>query len=135
MSQQGPHLRRQLGIVDATAISLGAIIGAGIFVALGQAAAAAGATLPLAVVVAGIVATLNGLSAVELGVNDPRAGGPYEFGYQLLSPLAGFVGGWVYLVANLAATAAFTLAFADYLQPLTPGVPLRASRSIGAPPG
>ena len=83
MGPRRPRLRPQLGFVDATAIALGAIIGAGIFVVLGQGAQVAAAALPLAILVAAIAAILNGLSAAEVGVNYPQAGGAYEFGYRL----------------------------------------------------
>ena len=126
MGEQEPRLRPQLGLVDATAVALGAIIGAGVFVALGQAAGAAGPALPLAVLLAALVATFNGLSAAELGVNYPRAGGGYEFGHRLLRPVAGFAAGWVFLLAGVAGGATYTLTFATYLEPLLPGVPLRA---------
>lgn len=125
MPPKVPRLRRRLGLIDATAIALGAIIGAGIFVVLGEAAGVAGGTLPLAIVVAALAATLNGLSATQLGVSYPHAGGAYEFGYRLLWPVIGFLAGWVFLLSGLAASTTYTLTFASYLQPLLPGLPLR----------
>ena len=119
------RLRRQLGLVDATAVALGAIVGAGVFVTLGEAAATTGGSLPLALVLGAAVATLNGLSAAELGVTYPRAGGAYEFGYQVLTPLLAFLSGWVFLLAAMTASATYTLTFAAYVQPLLPGVPPR----------
>jgi len=125
MGQGRSDLRRRLGLVDATAIALGAIIGAGVFVVLGEAAGIVGTALPLAVLIAAAVAFCDGLSAAELGVSYPEAGGPYEFGYVLISPVVGFTAGWIYLFANLAASTTFTLGFASYLQPLVPSLPLR----------
>ncbi len=127
MGQEGPRLRPHLGLLGATAVALGAIIGAGIFVVLGEAARLAGALLPLAIVVAAATAALTGLSAAQLGVNDPRAGGAYEFGRRLLRPAVGFVAGWLYLLQAITAGAAYTLTFVTYLQPLLPGLPLRAA--------
>ncbi len=126
MGRQEPQLRRRLGLVDATSIALGAIVGAGVFVALGEAARPAGAALPVAILLAALVATCNGLSAAELGVSYPRAGGAYEFGYRLLHPAAGFAAGWIFLLAAVASSATLTLAFAAYLSPLLPGLPPRA---------
>ncbi len=125
MGQRGPRLRPQLGFIDATAIALGAIIGAGIFVVLGEGARVAAAALPLAILVAAIVATLNGLSAAEMGVNYPRAGGAYEFGYRLLWPAVGFAAGVAYILGNVSAGTALSLTFAAYLQPLAPYLPPR----------
>ena len=126
MAQQGPRLRGQLGFFDTVAVALGSIIGAGIFVAIGQGARLAGAGLPIAILIAGMVAAFSGLSSAELGVNYPRAGGAYEFGYHLLRPVLGFIAGLAYLLGNLAGGAALSLTFAGYLQPLVPWLPLRA---------
>lgn len=126
MGNEGPRLRRRLGLVDATALALGAIIGAGVFVTLGAAAQSAGAALPAAILLAAGVATLNGLSSAELGVADPLAGGTYEFGYRFATPVVGFLAGWLFLFAAIAASTTYTLTFASYLQPVLPGVPLRA---------
>lgn len=125
MAQRGPRLRPQLGLVDATAIALGAIIGAGIFVVLGEAAGVAGAGTPLAVLFAAGVAAFSGLSAAQLGVNYPRVGGAYEFGYELLVPIVGFTAGLSFLLGSTVGSAALTLTFASYLQALAPGIPLR----------
>jgi APA family basic amino acid/polyamine antiporter len=126
MGNEGPRLRRRLGLVDATALALGAIIGAGVFVTLGAAAQSAGAALPAAILLAAGVATLNGLSSAELGIADPLAGGTYEFAYRYASPVVGFVAGWLFLFAAVAAGTTYALTFASYLQPILPGVPLRA---------
>jgi APA family basic amino acid/polyamine antiporter len=125
MGQQGPGLRGQLGFVDTTAIALGAVIGAGIFVVLGEGARFAGGALPVAIVIAAVVASFSGLSAAELGVSYPRVGGAYEFGYQLLWPAVGFSAGLAYLLGLVTTGGALTLTFAAYLQPLFPGLPLR----------
>jgi len=55
-----PRLRRSLGVIDATGIALGAIIGAGIFVTIGQAASIAGSAFLLALPIGALVAMLSG---------------------------------------------------------------------------
>lgn len=112
----------RLGLLDATALALGAMIGAGVFVALGQAAGTTGASLPLAILLAAAVAALNGLSAAQLGVAYPWAGGGYEFGYQVVSPAAGFAAGWLFALASITSSATYSLTFAGYLHPLLPGL-------------
>lgn len=118
-------LRRRLGTFDAAAVALGAMVGAGVFVSIGEAAGVAGNALLLAIPLAALSATFNALSSVELGVCHPRAGGGYEFGYQRLSPTVGFLAGWIFLLAAITAGATFTLTFANYLRPLLPGVSVR----------
>jgi len=125
MDQEPSRLGRRLGLTQTVGIALGAMIGAGVYVSMGEAAGTTGASLLLAVPLAAFVATLNGLSSAELGANDPRAGGAYQFGRSLVHPLVGFMAGWLFLAAALAAGATYALTFAAYLQPLLPGIPPR----------
>ena len=115
----------RLGTGQTMAVALGAMLGAGVYVAIGQAAATTGGSLPVAVLIGGGVALLNGLSAAELGAHDPRAGGAYQFGRTLVSPAVGFVAGWLFLFAALAAGGTFALTFAAYLEAVLPAAPPR----------
>jgi APA family basic amino acid/polyamine antiporter len=124
-NQTEARLRPHLGLGDTVAVALAAMIGAGIYVALGEATASAGSLLPLAIIIGAVVASCNALSAAELGVAFPRSGGAYEFAHRLVAPVAGFVAGWVFLFAAMTASATYTLAFTSYLAPLFPGLPLR----------
>lgn len=125
--RERPRLKRRLGLAQAMAVALGAMIGAGVYVSMGEAAGTTGGSLLLAVLVGAAVATLNGLSSAELGAYDPRAGGAYQFGRRLVHPLVGFVAGWLFLLAALTAGATYALTFSAYLEPLVPGIPPRAA--------
>jgi len=107
-------LRREIGILGATMMGLGAIVGTGIFVSIGQAAGAAGAWIVLAIAMAAIVATLNGLSSAQLAAAHPVSGGTYEYGYRWLHPSLGFTAGWMFLCAKSASAATAALGFAGY---------------------
>ncbi|MEM8963705.1 MAG: APC family permease [Acidobacteriota bacterium] len=110
-----PHqLRRELGVLPATLLGLGSILGTGIFVSIGLGAAAAGAAVLPAVVVAALVATCNGLSSAQLAARHPVSGGTYEYGHRELTPLLGFTAGWMFLSAKSASAAAAALGFAGY---------------------
>ena len=74
-----PDPIRRLSLFDAVNISLGSIIGAGIFVILGAAAAVSGPALIASVLVAALVSLLTGLAAAELSRMYPRSGGVYVF--------------------------------------------------------
>ncbi|MBI2954337.1 MAG: amino acid permease [Chloroflexi bacterium] len=124
--EQEPRLARRVGLVEAIAIALGAMIGAGVYVSMGQAAGITGGSLIVAVLLGAGIATLSGLSAAELGANDPRTGGAYQFGYRLVHPLVGFLAGWLFLAAGLAAGATLALTFAAYVEPFFPGMLSRA---------
>ena len=71
-----PHLKRHLGSLHLTLIGIGAIIGAGIFVITGQAAASyAGPAIILSFIIAGLICLLAGLCYAELAALIPIAGG------------------------------------------------------------
>ncbi|QOJ78925.1 amino acid permease [Infirmifilum lucidum] len=124
MSSQGtePKLRRELTLIDAISVGLGAIIGAGIFVVIGLAAGLAGPAVVLSVVIAGISATFTALSFCELGASLPKAGGVYEYGHTLLHPLVGFVMGWIWVSGNIVLGATASLSFGFYLASAFPWV-------------
>ena len=71
------QLQRRLGVIDAVVIGLGAMIGAGIFVALAPAAAAAGSGLLAGLAVAAVVAYCNATSSARLAIRIPESGGTY----------------------------------------------------------
>jgi APA family basic amino acid/polyamine antiporter len=122
---KAPELRRELGLADAVGIGFGAIVGAGIFAVTGIAAGVAGPAVLLALPLAGIAAAANALSSAELAARYPAAGGTYEYGYQLVHPLAGFAAGWMFLASKTAAAGTVGLAIAAYLERIAPGLPGR----------
>jgi len=121
-----PQLRRDLGLLDAVGIGFGAIVGAGIFVVTGVAAGIAGPALLLGLLVAGVAATANALSSAQLAAEYPAAGGTYEYGYRVLTPLAGFVAGWMFLASKIAAAGTVGLGLAGCI-PRSPPGPARSN--------
>lgn len=109
------RLQRATGLGGALVIGLGSILGTGVFVSLALAAQPAGEALPLAILLAALLAGANGLSAAQLAAVMPVSGGSYEYGRRLLSPLAGFTAGWLFLCAKTASAAAAALGLAAYL--------------------
>lgn len=118
-----PRLKRTLGLFDAASISIGAIIGAGIFVVTGIAAGFAGSALIVSMLIAGAISLLTALSFVELSAYLPTEGGVYEFAYQLISPFTGFMTGWMWLISNVLTGAAVSLGFAFYFTAVFEGLP------------
>ena len=108
-------LRRELGLGDAVAVGLGAVIGAGIFVVSGVAAGIAGPAMLISLLIAGAAASFNGLSSAMLAARFPYAGGTYEYGYEMLHPLAGFSAGWLFLISKLTAGGVVALGFGSYM--------------------
>ena len=122
-SSQQSRFKQTLGLFDATAISVGAIIGAGIFVVTGIAAGLAGSALVISMLVAAIISMFTALSFAELTAWQPKEGSIYEYTYQLISPFAGFLVGWMWMLSNAFAGAAVSLGFAHYLTALFPILP------------
>jgi len=111
------RLTRRLGTTDAVVVGLGAMIGAGVFSAIGPAAGEAGWWLPLALVVAAGVATANALSSAQLAAVHPESGGTYVYGRERLGEGWGFLAGWAFVVGKTASCAAMATTFGAYLWP------------------
>mgnify|MGYP001032598570 CR=1 FL=1 len=127
---QRSGLKPALGLFDATAISVGAIIGAGIFVVTGIAAGLAGSALVVSMIIAAVIALFTALSFAELTAWQPREGSIYEYTYQLISPFAGFLTGWMWILSNTFAGAAVSLGFAYYFTVLIPILPANLIAAI-----
>ncbi len=92
---KGDHLRRVLGPVQLTALGIGAVIGAGIFVATGEAAKnVAGPALMISYVVAGVVCLLAALCYAEYAAMTPVAGSAYTYAYTTLGEIFAWIIGW-----------------------------------------
>ncbi len=121
--QEQTRLKRSIGLWSAVAISVGAIIGGGIFVVIGILAGYAGSALIMSMIIAGIIAFITASSFATLAAWQPVEGSVYEYGRQLISPFSGFLAGWMWLVANTFTGAAVALGFAYYLSAAFPGLP------------
>ncbi|MGA9099138.1 MAG: amino acid permease [Methanotrichaceae archaeon] len=120
MDEKHLKLKPTLGLLDATAINIGAIIGAGIFVVTGIVAGMAGPALVISIIIAAIVSLFTALSFAELTAWLPREGSVYEFSYRLISPFAGFIAGWMWILGNTFGGAAVALGFSYYFTTLFP---------------
>ena len=102
----------ELGLLDATMIGMGAMIGAGIFVLTGLAAEIAGPAAILVFVLNGIVTAFTGLSYAELASAIPKSGGGYAFVREIFADLPSFIMGWMLWFAYMIAGALYALGFA-----------------------
>jgi len=125
-------LKRNLNLLDATSVGIGAIIGAGIFVVLGVAIGYAGPAIIISIIIAGIVASFTAFSFAELGSAIPKEGGAYEFAFEMISPFIGFLVGCLWLFAQIVAGAAISLGFASYFVTIFPEFSLKTIAVIAA---
>ncbi|MFL5548387.1 MAG: amino acid permease, partial [Gemmatimonadales bacterium] len=105
--ETGEHsLKRKLGPLNLITLGIGAIIGAGIFVLTGQAAALhAGPAVPISMILVGIACTFAGLCYAEMASTVPVAGSAYTYSYATMGELIAWIIGWD-LVLEYAAGAA-----------------------------
>ncbi len=105
-----------IGMLTATAVGLGAIIGAGIFVLSGTAIAVAGANAIIAFAVVGIVALLVAAQLAELGTIMPRLkGAAYSYVYEAFGSELGFITGILLYFSYATAISVVALGFGSYI--------------------
>ena len=108
-------LKRHLKGIHLTAIGVGAIIGAGIFVITGQAAALyAGPSIVLSFILAAIICTLTGLCYAELASLIPIAGGSYSYSYVALGELPAWIIGWAVMGQYLISASTVAVGWSGY---------------------
>jgi amino acid transporter len=101
-------LSRDLGLFATVSISIGAMVGAGIFILPGFAFDLAGPAVVLAFICAGLIALTAAVSKSELATAMPTAGGAYVFISKSMGPLAGSIAGWG-IWASLILKGSFAL--------------------------
>jgi basic amino acid/polyamine antiporter, APA family len=113
----GEHLKRVLGPVSLTAIGIGGIIGAGIFVATGEAAKnTAGPALMVSYVVAGFTCLLAALCYAEYAAMTPVAGSAYTYAYLTLGEIFAWVIGWDLILEYAVGAATVANGWSGYFQ-------------------
>ena len=126
-------LRRELGVKDLILLSIGAVIGAGIFSSIGTAAAGetladgtvvrygAGPGLILSFILLGAVCALAGLCYAELASMIPQAGSAYAYSYATLGELLAWIIGWDLILEYAVGNVAVAIAWGGYFTSLLSG--------------
>jgi APA family basic amino acid/polyamine antiporter len=125
VSDSANKLVRGLGLLDATMIVVGSMIGSGIFITSAESAKLVGAPgwLLMAWALAGLLTITGALCCAELAAMMPRAGGQYVFLREAYGQATGFLFGWsLFLVIQTGTIAAVAVAFARFLGVLAPAV-------------
>jgi APA family basic amino acid/polyamine antiporter len=109
-------LKRTLGPLNLISLGIGAIIGTGIFVLTGSAAAQyAGPALIISFIIAGIGCAFAGLCYAEFASMIPIAGSAYTYGYATLGELIAWIIGWDLILEYLFAAATVAVGWSGYL--------------------
>ena len=124
------ELGRHVGLFNLTMYGVGLILGAGIYVLIGEAAGFAGNAIWLSFIIGAVVASFAGLSYSELAALFPKAAAEYVFvkeGFQ--SDFIGFIVGWLTIITSIIVAATVALGFAGYMEELT-NIPILVSALI-----
>jgi APA family basic amino acid/polyamine antiporter len=114
---KGNELKRALGPWALTAMGIGAIIGAGIFVATGEAAKnVAGPALMMSYVVAGFTCLLAALCYAEFAAMTPVAGSAYTYAYTTLGEIFAWIIGWDLILEYAVGAATVANGWSSYFQ-------------------
>lgn len=125
MAEQQPAFKPTLGLLDATMIVAGSMIGSGIFIVSADITRNVGSAgwLIMVWVITGFMTLTAALSYGELSAMFPKAGGQYVYLKESYNPLVGFLYGWSFFaVIQTATIAAVGVAFSRYTAYLIPGV-------------
>jgi APA family basic amino acid/polyamine antiporter len=127
-------LKRSLGAGDLIMLAIGAVIGAGIFGAIGTAAAGqtdaagnvirtgAGPALVLSFLLLGVVCALAALCYAELAAMIPQAGSAYAYSYATLGEIVAWIIGWDLILEYAVGNVAVAISWGDYFKTLTQGM-------------
>src|SRR5216110_2495268 len=129
------RLRRVLGPVQLTALGVGCIIGAGIFVATGAAAHnIAGPSLMLSYVVAGVTCVFAALCYAEFASMAPVAGSAYTYAYVTLGELLAWIIGWDLVLEYAVGSATVANGWSGYFQSVIAKLDLHFPAALAGPP-
>jgi APA family basic amino acid/polyamine antiporter len=129
-------LKRAVGVLDLTALGIGAVIGTGIFVIIGEAIGTAGPSIIISFALAGVTCLFSAFSYAELASSIPVSGSAYTYGYATLGELVAWIIGWDLILEYGVSVAAVAVGWGGYLKSLLDSLfGISLPTSISAPPG
>ena len=109
-----PHLQRSLGVIDLTAFGIAAIIGAGIFSAIGNACFNGGPAVVFLFVFTAIACAFSALCYAEFASRVPISGSAYTYAYATFGELVAWIIGWDLLIEYAIGNIAVAISWSDY---------------------
>jgi APA family basic amino acid/polyamine antiporter len=130
------ELSRAVGALDLTALGLGAIIGTGIFVIIGEAIGTAGPSIVLSFIIAGVTCMFSALAFAELASSIPVAGSAYTYSYATLGELAAWIIGWDLILEYGVSIAGVAVGWGQYFNELLDSLfGISLPEALANPPG
>ncbi len=134
--EKGTQLERSVGLLDLTALGLGAIIGTGIFVVIGEAIGDSGPAIILSFVLAGVTCAFSALAFAELASSIPVAGSAYTYSYATLGELVAWIIGWDLILEYAVSVAAVAVGWGQYFNDLADSLfGFKLPAALANPPG
>ena len=131
----GKALKRSLTAWDLTLLGIGAIIGTGIFVLTGTAAAnQAGPAITMSYLAAGLACAFAALCYAEFASMIPIAGSAYTYAYATLGELVAWMIGWDLILEYAVGSMTVAIGWSGYMQRLLAGFGIELPMAIGAAP-
>jgi APA family basic amino acid/polyamine antiporter len=127
-------MRRTLGAVQLTALGIGAIIGAGIFAAIGTAISGdaghvgAGSGIVVSILLAGVTSALAAITYSEFAAMIPISGSAYTYAYATLGELVAWIIGWDLILEYAVGNIAVAIGWAGYFDSLLRGLGIEIPR-------
>jgi APA family basic amino acid/polyamine antiporter len=128
-------LIRSFGLLQLTMISVGATLGTGIFVVLGDAVPIAGPAVWISFVVAGVAAMLSALSYAEMAGAVPVSGSSYSYTYATMGEGLAWICGWCLLLEYAVSVAAIAVGAGEYLTEIATTFGVTLPEALIQPPG
>ena len=111
-------LERSLGFWEVTLMSVGIILGAGVYVLIGEASGLSGNGLWISFILAAVVASFTGLSYAELSSRFPEAGAEYVYVEHSFGKNFAWIVGWLIIAGSIIGAATVAIGFANYFSAL-----------------
>jgi len=124
LSESGNRMRRNLSVVDLTALGVAAIVGAGIFSTIGNAAASGGPAVSLLFVFTAFACGLSAMCYAEFASSIPLSGSAYTYAYASFGELVAWIIGWDLIMEYAIGNIAVAISWSGYFTGLLDGLGL-----------
>jgi amino acid transporter len=128
-----PHLQRSLGVIDLTAFGIAAIIGAGIFSAIGNACFYGGPAVIFLFIFTAIACAFSALCYAEFASRVPISGSAYTYAYASFGELVAWIIGWDLLIEYAIGNIAVAISWSDYFTSLLGSIRIGSIEGIHLP--